>query len=108
MYVVINGLEWQIKRVNPYNINLYRNDGTLTVGMTDKNKQIIFINNLLQGKFLRKVLIHELVHAWMFSYNYFISVKQEEFICDFIATNSDDILKQADELICTGFFRVAL
>lgn len=108
MYVVINGLEWQIKRVNPYDVNLFRDDGTLTVGMTDRMQMTIFLNDKLKGLFLRKVLVHELVHAWIFSYGYILSVQQEEFICDFISSNADDILNKADELICTGYFRVAL
>lgn len=108
MYININGIDWNVVRVNPYNINLFNNDGTLTIGMTDTYLKTIFINDKLKGLLLRKVLIHELVHAWIFSYGIILTKQQEEFMCDFIATNSDDILNKVDELICTTYFRVAL
>lgn len=108
MYISINNINWNIVRVNPLNENLFNNDGTLTIGMTDTYLKTIFINNKLKGQLLRKVLIHELVHAWIFSYGFILTRQQEEFMCDFIASNSDDILNKADEIICSSYFRVAL
>lgn len=48
---------------------------------------------------LRKVVIHELSHAFVFSHEYELSLDEEEFLCSFIDTHAIDILSMADELL---------
>lgn len=98
MNVNINGLDWKIVFTNNFD-ELTRMDGTVTLGITDLGKQTIFLFNLLKGRMLRKVLIHELTHAFMFSYNFYLSVEEEEFICSFLDTYGDEIISNADGLI---------
>ena len=77
---------------------LMRSDGSYTVGMCDRTTQTIYISDLLQGKFLRKVLIHEITHSAMFSYGIDMSVEQEEMFCDLLATYGDEIIGIVDNV----------
>ena len=88
----INGKTWYIMLVHSDNPMLMRSDGSYTVGMCDRITQTIYISELLKGKFLRKVLIHEVCHSAMFSYSIDMSVEQEELFCDLVATYGDEII----------------
>ena len=71
---------------------LYRSDGSVTVGMCDNETRTIYIDSTLNGKFLKKVLCHELTHAAMFSYGIELSIEQEELLADLIATYGEEII----------------
>ena len=92
----INGRIWQIKYATPGSKNLRRSDGSETVGVTNLNDGIIYLSTALSGAFLRKVLIHELTHAAMFSYGIVVDIDTEELICDLIASHGDEIIGLAD------------
>ena len=94
----INNKTWNIRLVRSDSPMLIRGDGSYTVGMCDRTTQTIYISNLLQGKFLRKVLIHEICHSAMFSYGIDMSVEQEELFCDLIATYGDEIIGIVDNV----------
>jgi hypothetical protein len=94
----INNIQWHIKFVHPNSEYLYREDGTLTIGMCDNNTKTIYINETLQGKKLKKVLCHELTHAAMFSYQVYLSYEQEEVVADIIATYGEEIISITDIL----------
>ncbi len=94
----MNGFEWDINLVEPYSPMLRRSDGSFTVGMCDRETQNIYISYQLQGKFLRKVLIHEVCHSAMFSYGIDMSVEQEELFCDLVSTYGDEIISVVDDL----------
>ena len=94
----INGKTWYIRLVQSDSSMLMRSDGSYTVGMCDRETQTIYISELLQGKFLRKVLIHEVCHSAMFSYGIDMSVEQEELFCDLVATYGDEIFDVVDNL----------
>lgn len=98
MYVKINDVVWEIVFTDNLD-NLRRMDGTVTIGVADFRELKIFLFFKLKGKLLRKVLIHELTHAYMFSYNFYLSEEEEEFICSFIDTYGTDIISNADELL---------
>ena len=88
----MNGIQWYLKFVPSDSSYLYRSDGSVTVGMCDNNEQIIYIDESLQGNFLKKVLCHELTHAAIFSYGINLSIEQEEVIADLIATYGEEII----------------
>ena len=89
---------WYIRLVQSDSPMLMRSDGSYTVGMCDRTKQTIYISELLQGKFLLKVLIHEVCHSAMFSYRIDMSVEQEELFCDLVATYGDEIIGIVDNI----------
>ena len=94
----INGKTWYIRLVRSDSPMLMRSDGSCTVGMCDRETQTIYISELLQGKFLRKVLIHEVCHSAMCSYGIDMSVEQEELFCDLVATYGDEIIGIVDNI----------
>ncbi len=94
----INNIWWQVVYVPPLSNSLLRSDLTRTVGVTDLSKGKIFISDALRGEFLRKVIIHEVCHAAMFSRGVSVSLEIEEMICDFIATHGDEVIGIADDI----------
>ena len=94
----INGKTWYIRLVRSDSPMLMRSDRSYTVGMCDRTTQTIYISELLQGKFLRKVLIHEVCHSAMMSYGIDMSVEQEELFCDLVATYGDEIIGIVDNV----------
>ena len=96
--IVINGIEWKLKFVNPWDEKLVRDDGTRSVGMCDRDTKTIYIAKNLEGSMLKKVICHEIVHAAMFSYNVYLSFEQEEIIADIIATYGEDIINVTNKV----------
>ena len=88
----INGELWFIKFVSPYNPMLYRSDGSRSVAAADDATNTIYINNTLDGLFLKKVLCHEITHAAMFVYHIQLSIDNEELLADLIATYGEEII----------------
>ena len=90
--ITINGIEWRVKIVHPWDEMLIREDGVRTLGMCDRDTKTIYLAENLEGSMLKKVICHELVHAAMFSYNVYLSLEQEEVIADIIATYGEEII----------------
>ena len=92
---VMNGYPWQIYFVNPSNPLLVDRTGKLRVATTDPSQLSIFLSDALRGDFLITVLIHELGHCALFSFNLMDDIHRvvepvywyeaEEWICNFIA-----------------------
>ena len=94
----INGITWYMIRVRSDSPMLMRSDGSITVGMCDREAQTIYISDALHGRFLRKVLLHEICHSAMFSYGIDMSVDQEELFCDLLSTYGDEIIAITDSV----------
>ena len=94
----INGITWYMIRVRSDSPMLMRSDGSITVGMCDRETQTIYISDALNGRFLRKVLLHEICHSAMFSYGIDMSVDQEELFCDLLSTYGDEIIAITDSV----------
>ena len=94
----INGITWYMIRVRCDSPMLMRSDGSIAVGMCDRETQTIYISDALHGRFLRKVILHEICHSAMFSYGIDMSVDQEELFCDLLATYGDEIIAITDSV----------
>lgn len=94
----MNDVLWKIVFVGQNDKMLYRSDGSKTVAVTDISTHIVYISDAIRGKFLQKVLRHEIVHCAMASYNVELSIEQEELIADLIATYGEEIISVADDL----------
>lgn len=91
----MNGYLWQIVFVDPYDPMLVDRTGVLTVATTDPITLTIYISNEISGEFLTHVLIHELGHCAIFSFDLLYDihrmvkpkywVEAEEWVCNFIA-----------------------
>lgn len=88
----INGVNWDIKLVSPNHPKVLRNDGTMALGSCDNTTHVIYINELVPDYKIKKVLCHEITHAAMFSYNINMSIEEEEFIADLIASYGEEII----------------
>lgn len=92
----VNGKEWNIQFVNPFDDVLKRSDGSYTVGVTNYLTSTIYLENTLHGEFLKKVITHEVVHVYCMSFNIFMDIETEEVVADFIATFGRDIIRISD------------
>lgn len=91
----MNGNIWTVKTVYPFDPMLVDRTNTLTIGTTDPNTGTVYLSKRLQGDLKTKVLIHELGHCALCSYNLLDDIHRmvypeywidaEEWICDFIA-----------------------
>lgn len=75
--------------------------------MTDGRSHIIYIAQGLSGWFLDKVTAHELVHAFMFSYNIELDIDQEEFIADWVSRYGRDLIYLLDDIMTIKRGRLA-
>lgn len=89
----INGEEWRIALVSPFDPILVRQDlDGFTLGTCDDLAKTIYINKDLDEDYMWKVLSHELTHAAMFSYNVILPLELEEILADIIATHGQEII----------------
>ena len=95
----INNEIWNLVKVSRYSDMLQRSDGSRTVGMTDRNTKTIYLADDLRGKFLDRVLCHELCHAFCLSYNVYMDIDTEEIVADFLTTYGREVFEIADRLL---------
>lgn len=91
----MNGYRWRVEYVNSRSPFLVDRTNKQRVATTDPNVFTIYISDELSGDFLLTVLIHELGHCALFSFNLLPQihnivdkrhwVEAEEWVCNFIA-----------------------
>lgn len=96
--ISINGVEWDVKFAPKDDDVFKRSDGSYTIGCTDYNDKTIYLCDELYGCKLRKVLIHEVTHAFVLSYDIYMDIYSEERLCDFLATYARDILHVSKDI----------
>lgn len=106
MKIVVNKIPWNILYVPSNSPNLLRSDGSITLGVTDRNVNCVFISNSLRGELLYKVICHELCHVYVFSYDVYISLDEEERMADFISSFGKSIIADTDYLFSNVFKKI--
>jgi len=91
--IVINGERWRVRLVSPSHPFLVTGRGTPALGSCDDITKTIYISNILTPQRIKKVLCHEIVHAFMYSYNVNITDEVEEIVADLIATYGEQIIR---------------
>lgn len=101
----MNGYLWKVTFVPPNSDKLVDRTQSLRVATTDPNTYRIYLSNALKGDFLIRVLIHELGHATMISYDLLSDIHRmvkpeywfeaEEWVCNFIADYGGRIFSSA-------------
>lgn len=91
----MNGYIWKVVRIDPESPMLVDRTGTRTVATTDPDSFTIYLSNKLDGAFEIRVLIHELGHCALFSFDLIKDIRRivrpeywieaEEWVCNFIA-----------------------
>lgn len=83
--------------------------GEHRLATTDPATCLIYLTDSLEGKLLETVLIHEIGHALLVSYNLLYRIHQvvypdkwieaEEWLCNFIATYGKEVLDAASSVL---------
>ena len=104
----MNGIHWVLEYVNPYNPFLIDRTGRLTLGTTNPITKRVYVSNGLRGFMLRKVVMHELAHCALVSYNLLDDLQRmvkpeclleaEESLCNFIADYGLKIVRISDNM----------
>lgn len=95
--------------VDPSSGWLVDRTGNLTVATTDPHTRCIYLSTDLSGDFLNRVLIHELGHCVMISYDLLDDIHRmiypeywieaEEWVCNFIADYGLKIFSEAYRIL---------
>ena len=92
---VINGIEWDIVRVGTGHISL-THDGHDNLGTTYNQTCTIYLDDKMPKSKLKRVLMHELVHALIDSMGFCFAEMDEEQVADFMAAHAEKIVKLAN------------
>jgi hypothetical protein len=105
----MNGIWWRVRFTNSNDPILVDRTNVLTVGVTDPESKTIYLSNKLSGGFLTRVVLHELSHAMMYSYNYLGQIhtfckkkywiEMEELIANLIADRAYEIFYRAYDIV---------
>ena len=95
--------------IDQNDLRLVERSGRRTVATTDPKTGCIYLSNELRGKFLTKVLLHELGHCVIFSFNLLDDIHRmvlpkywfeaEEWVCNFIADYGESIFGVAYSIL---------
>ena len=91
--IIINGKRWRVQLVPPSHPYLLTHNLTTAFGCCDNIKKTIYINNTLSAEMIKKVLCHEIVHAFMFSYMIDLSYSEEELVAELMSQYGENILE---------------
>lgn len=104
MIVKINELEWTVFFVSREHGKLELDD-TQCMGVTYFSDLQIYIDKSLSEKLIRQTVIHELIHAFLFSYGVHVECTNgkdtEEAFCDFCGAYFDKVQKLTNTIIKT-------
>ena len=94
----INGEQWQVVLVYPYDKVLLMPNGRQALGACCDPVKTIYLSNELYGEDFEQVLCHELVHAAMFAYDVNLGHDEEELIAEIISIFGEEIIDITDML----------
>lgn len=96
--MIINGLSWAVRFVSPTHPILLTPSHTYALGVCDKLTQTIYISETIPNWKMKKVISHELTHAYVFSYNKNISYEEEERLADFVSSYAQNIVNRTKKI----------
>lgn len=92
--IKINGLKWKVYFVKSGSPKLADEDGKRSIlGITYFRECEIYIDKELHKRLRKQTVIHELVHALLFSYGIDIEGATEENVCDLIGAHLDELVR---------------
>lgn len=98
----IHGLKWWVSCVPEDNEGLKPDiEGESILGRTFYKTCHIYIDKDLQPTLFRQILLHELLHAFTFSYGVHLKADEtdEEVIADFFGAHGDEMVEAANQII---------
>ena len=97
MEIKINANTWKVEALDGKDKKLNPDSEVFNLGLTEYCTNTISIRKGMTASVTRSTVIHELVHAFIFSYGY--HVKGEEPMCDFFGSQGDSIMELADKIM---------
>lgn len=88
---------WKVKLTDGSKKKMTPDEDHYNRGLTEYSKLLINIRTGLAESVARSTVIHELVHAFLFSYGNL--VEGEEQMCDFFGVHGDKIIQLADQIM---------
>ncbi len=106
---LMNDRFWRVYFVEADSPCLIDRTGTIRLATTDPKTNCVYLSNTLEGDLLNTVVIHELGHCVIISYNLLQNIHKvvypeywfvaEEWICNFIADYGYKIFKIAYDIL---------
>lgn len=106
---IMNGYFWRVLRVPPDSPLLVDRTGKQCIATTDPNTQCIYVSDILEGAFLKTVLLHEMGHCVMLSYGLIVMIRAklpehlwieaEEWCCNLIADYGEEIFSKVEHIL---------
>lgn len=94
-FVRINNLEFEVVLEDEKSDKMNGEDGVIYLGLTEYcPAPIIYLRKGMKTGLMRRTIIHELTHAYIFAYGY--SLDSEEDFCKFMESKCCDIIEKAE------------
>lgn len=90
--IIINGERWRVRRIPPSHPVLVYKTGAPAIGCCDDITKTIYLSYTLSPAMTKRVLCHEIVHAFMYSYNVPLTDEVEEIVANIIDTYGYSII----------------
>lgn len=97
MNIKIHNDIWKIKLTDGRKKKMSPDKDHFNLGLTEYSKLLINIRTGLSESVARSTIIHELTHAFLFSYGN--QVEGEEQMCDFFGAHGDEIISLTDQIM---------
>lgn len=102
---VAGGDRWHVRRVGPDSPALVDRTGSRCLGTTDPSSMCVYVADTLKGDMLARVLVHEMVHALLWSTGEirrlrsmvkpWRRIEAEEWVCNLVADHGWALFTQA-------------
>lgn len=106
---VVNGDFWRVMMVDKRSGYLVDRTRKKRLATTDPNTMTVYLSSELHGSMLIRVLVHEIGHCFMWSYDLFDEIHRmvkpqywieaEEWICNFVADYGMSIYDRASKIL---------
>lgn len=97
MKIKIHNDIWKVKLTDANRKKMTPDKNHYNLGLTEYDRLVINIRTGLAESVARSTVIHELVHAFKFSYGN--QVEGEEQMCDFFGVHGDEIIMLTDQIM---------
>lgn len=97
MKIRIHKDTWKVKIVNADKKKMNPDKEHYNLGLTEYDKLVINIRKGMSRSVTRSTVIHELTHAFSFSYANVVS--GGEAMCDFFGVHGDEIIRLTDQIM---------
>lgn len=97
MKIKIHNDIWKVEMVNADAKKMNPDEDHYNFGLTEYKELLISIMEGRCASVTRSTVIHELVHAFIFSYGH--TIESNEAMCDFFGVHGDEIIYFADQIM---------